>query len=44
MLSGTSNREEVIFMKQLLDFVLSVMAGLIVHLISKWIDRDNPDN
>ena len=44
MLSGTSDREEVISVDYFTNLIFSVMAGLIVHLISKWLDRNNPDN
>ncbi len=31
-------------MEHFLNIVCSVTAGLIIHLISKWIDRNKPDN
>lgn len=39
MLSTLSSREEVDIMQQLFDFFISVMTGVVLYYIRKWLDR-----
>lgn len=40
LLPDTSDREGVIDLEYLALFVIAVVAGVVVHIIGKWLDSD----